>query len=105
VRNKSEGDAAENKDDYKTVLTQAKALSRALALLGRGSPLENGSSSPPIPSPGLGGDDDPAKQKLELMSSLVQILSRNRRVRFEVDVRELLQGYARYESIYPSSSI
>lgn len=106
-RTRSEN-AGENKDDYRTALSQARGLGRALASLAtpEGKVVTNGTgdTSPPANSSSSSylatkydlvdptNQAEVEKARLELMTSLVQILAKSQRVRWEVDVKELIRG-------------
>ncbi|CCA73896.1 related to protein ste16 [Serendipita indica DSM 11827] len=118
TRTRSESEAAENKDDYKTALSQARGLIRTLSSLATSSESQRawpgtggtGDRSPPYTSQraissstSLGtssgspkadamSDAEIEQVRMELMAGLVQILLRNKRVRWEIDIREVLHG-------------
>ena len=87
-------------DDYKTALSHATSYVRTLAVMprtfGSRSPPPTGVSSP-LPSaassvltPGFDGDVD--KARAELIHSLVSVMQRNIRVRYEMDIMELIKA-------------
>lgn len=106
-RTRSE-DAGETKEDYRTALSQARGLSRALASLAAPDSRTNtngmGDNSPPLAQTSSSSTNgkydlvDPTNQadlekaRLELMTSLVQILAKSQRVRWESDAKELIRG-------------
>jgi rapamycin-insensitive companion of mTOR len=89
----------EQKDDYKTALSHATSYVRTLATMprtfGTRSPPPTG-VTPPLPSispmltPGFDGDVDRARA--DLIHGLVSVMQRNIRVRYEMDIVELIKA-------------
>ncbi|KAG8825817.1 hypothetical protein FRC19_010370, partial [Serendipita sp. 401] len=107
TRSRSESEATDNRDDYKAALAQARGYSRALASLTKPTELifppnihtEDRSPPPGASSPlgkpsssGFGRDVEIEQARLELMTNLVQIFARNKRVRRDIDAVELFTG-------------
>lgn len=105
-RSKSDGDVAV-KDDHRTALNQANGFVRALAVLAKTERSRGDVSPPPLAEEralhGTNGvsavvadatDADLETARLELMTNLVHIFARNPRVRWEIQVKELIAGYA-----------
>jgi len=86
-------------DDYKTALTHATSYVRTLAsmprTLGPRSPPPTGISSPltsasSMLTPSFDGDIDRARA--DLIHSLVSVMQRNIRIRYEMDIVELIKA-------------
>lgn len=80
-------------DDSRTVLQQASAYIRALSSIGRphASPSTSPSTSS-IPASPPGHDNDGTRLRIEAMTRLITILQRNLRVRYELDVAQVVQA-------------
>ncbi|KAJ7761527.1 Rapamycin-insensitive companion of mTOR, N-term-domain-containing protein [Mycena maculata] len=91
ARPKDDGDDKTG-EDFRTALNNASTCIKSLAALARGtatSPIPNtaaSSSAPPI----NGADMD--RQRIELMTKLVAILQRNLRVRYELNLADVMQA-------------
>lgn len=77
-------------EDSRTALTNASACIKSLLALARGN------ATSPISSTG-GSSSAPAvvdidRQRIEMMTKLVSILQRNIRVRFELNVPDVMQA-------------
>ncbi|KAJ7505263.1 Rapamycin-insensitive companion of mTOR, N-term-domain-containing protein [Mycena galericulata] len=80
-------------DDFRTALNNASACIKSLAALARGSvtsPNANSAGSSSLPSPVNVADVD--RQRIELMTKLVTILQRNLRVRYELNLTDVMQA-------------
>jgi rapamycin-insensitive companion of mTOR len=86
-------------DDYKTALSHATSYVRTLATMprtfGTRSPPPTGVSSPllsasSVLTPGFDGDIDRARA--DLIHSLVSVMQRNIRIRYEMDIVELIKA-------------
>ncbi|KAJ7095819.1 Rapamycin-insensitive companion of mTOR, N-term-domain-containing protein [Mycena belliarum] len=80
-------------EDFRTVLSNASACIKSLAALSRGavtSPNSNvAGSSSTLPSATV---NDPDRQRIEVMTKLVSILQRNLRIRYELNLPDVMQA-------------
>ena len=86
-------------DDYKTALSHATSYVRTLASMprtfGPRSPPSTGVSSPLTSSSSgltLGFDGDVDRARADLIHSLVSVLQRNIRIRYDMDIVELIKA-------------
>ncbi|KAI0052718.1 hypothetical protein FA95DRAFT_1553382 [Auriscalpium vulgare] len=83
----------DDRDDFRTVLQQASGYIKTLASLGRSyaSPSTSPSSSS-MPSGSIYKDVETTRARVEAMTKLIAILQRNLRVRYELDVAQVVQA-------------
>ncbi|KAJ7212059.1 Rapamycin-insensitive companion of mTOR, N-term-domain-containing protein [Mycena pura] len=79
-------------EDFRTALSNASTCIKTLATLARGtsnSPISS-TAGPSAPSAANGTDID--RQRIEIMTRLVSILQRNLRVRYELNLTDVMQA-------------
>ncbi|KAJ7644182.1 Rapamycin-insensitive companion of mTOR, N-term-domain-containing protein [Roridomyces roridus] len=74
-------------DDFRTALSNASSCIASLAALSRPNPSSPSSPAPVFPSPA-----DTDRQRVELMTKLVAIIQRNMRVRYEVNLPDVMRA-------------
>ncbi|KAJ7672758.1 Rapamycin-insensitive companion of mTOR, N-term-domain-containing protein [Mycena rosella] len=80
-------------EDFRTALANASSCIKSLAALARGpvtSPVSSTAGSSSAPSSGNVADID--RQRIEIITKLVSILQRNLRVRYELNLPDVMQA-------------
>lgn len=81
-------------DDFRTILQQASTLIKTLATVDipSSSPTTSPSTSSP-PTVDTGNDAEANQVRSEAMTKLIIILQRNLRVRYELDIAQVVKAY------------
>lgn len=97
-----------NADDFRSAMHQANSAIKALLLLSRqhshnhsGSSIPSPSTSPStstLPNPATATETELNRARIETMNKLIGILQRNLRVRYELDVAEVVHASVSLQS-------